>query len=89
VVGKARIVVADHEHERVFEKVAAVDVAKAEGVVCVRLPDLSRPGQRQSVVWSVPATMNAVRELAGQLAAEGIEMVTLESTSDYVRRDGA
>ena len=28
----------DQEHERVFERVAAVDVAKASGVVCLRLP---------------------------------------------------
>jgi transposase len=84
-VSKARIVVKDEEYERVYDKVAAVDVAKAEGVVCARIPDLSRPGQRQSVVWSVPATMNQVRELAGQLAAEGIQKVTLESTSDYWR----
>jgi transposase len=84
-VSKARIVVNDAEYERVYDKVAAVDVAKAEGVVCARIPDLSRPGARQSVVWSVPATMNAVRELAGQLTAEGIQKVTLESTSDYWR----
>jgi transposase len=84
-VSRPRIVVKDEEYERVYEKVAAVDVAKAEGVVCARIPDVSRPGQRQSVVWSVPATTNAVRELAGQLAAEGIQKVTLESTSDYWR----
>ena len=28
----------DAEHERVFERVAAVDVAKAAGVVCTRTP---------------------------------------------------
>jgi transposase len=78
-------VIDDEEHERVFEKVAAVDVAKAEGMVCVRAPHASRPGARQSRVWTVAAAVPAVRELAGQLAAEGIQMVTLESTSDYWR----
>jgi transposase len=33
----------------------------------------------------VDATTNAVLELGGHLAAEGIEKVTLESTSDYWR----
>ena len=33
--------------------------------------------------------MNAVLALADRLVADGIEMVTLESTADYVRREGA
>jgi hypothetical protein len=78
-------VIDDQEHERVFERVAAVDVAKAAGVVCTRTPHPSRPGARRSTVWTVPATLGAVRELAGQLAEQGIEKVTLESTSDYWR----
>ncbi len=78
-------VIEDEEHERVLEKVAAVDVAKAAGVVCTRLPHPHRAGARQSRVWTVPAMMNAVTELADELAAAGIEKVTLESTSDYWR----
>jgi transposase len=78
-------VIDDEEHERVFERVAAVDVAKASGVVCTRAPHPSRPGARQSTVWTVPATMNAVAGLAEQLAAGQVEKVTLESTSDYWR----
>jgi transposase len=75
----------DEEHERVLERVAAIDVAKASGMVCIRAPHPSRPGARQSRVWEVPATMTAVGALAGQLAAQQIQMVTLESTSDYWR----
>jgi transposase len=78
-------VIDDEEHERVFELVAAVDVAKAAGMVCTRAPHPSRPGRRASTVWQVPATMNAVTALAGQLAGLGVQMVTLESTSDYWR----
>jgi transposase len=78
-------VIEDEEHERVWERVAAVDVAKADGVVCVRAPHPSRPGARRSTVWTVTAAMGAVRALAGQLAEEGIQLVTLESTSDYWR----
>jgi transposase len=78
-------VIDDQEHERVFEKVAAVDVAKAPGMVCTRLPHPSRPGARQSTVWTVTATMGAVAALAAQLAGLGIEKVTLESASGYWR----
>jgi transposase len=78
-------VIDDEEHELVLERVAAVDVAKKDGVVCTRRPHPSQPGRRQSVVWTVTATMNAVRELAARLRAERIQKVTLESTSDYWR----
>jgi transposase len=75
----------DQGHERVYERVAAVDVAKAAGMVCIRMPHPSRRGARRSTVWQVPATMNAVAALAADLAGQGIEKVTLESTSDYWR----
>ncbi len=75
----------DEEHEQVVERVAAVDVAKASGMVCTRVPHPSRPGRRRTRVWDVDATTNAIIELGGQLAGEGIEKVTIESTSDYWR----
>jgi transposase len=77
--------IVDEEHEQVVERVAAIDVAKASGMVCVRVPHETRPGRRVSRVWEVPATTRAVTELAGHLAGEGIGKVTVESTSDYWR----
>ena len=73
--------VQDEEYERVWERVAAVDVAKASGVVCTRVPDEARPGWRRTKVWTVAATVNAVTELADHLRCHQIEVVTLESTS--------
>ncbi|MGH3225391.1 MAG: hypothetical protein ACRDPY_43030 [Streptosporangiaceae bacterium] len=78
-------VIDDEEHERVHERVAAVDVAKDSGMVCTRIPHPSRPGARQSTVWTVKARMASIRTLGRQLKRDGIEMVTLESTSDYWR----
>jgi transposase len=78
-------VIDDEEHERVYERVAAVDVAKDSGMVCARTPHPSRPGARRSIVWTVKARTGAVRALGRQLKGDGIEMVTLESTSDYWR----
>jgi hypothetical protein len=66
-VGRPQVI-DDQEHERVFEKVAAVDVAKDSGMVCTRLPHPSRPGTRQSTVWTVRARMGAIRKLGRQLA---------------------
>ena len=75
----------DEEHEQILDRVAAVDVAKASGMVCTRVPHEAQPGKRRTRVWQVEAATNAVLELADHLAAEGIEKVTLESTSDYWR----
>ena len=75
----------DEEHERVHERVAAIDVAKDTGMVCTRTPHPARPGARQATVWTVKARMNAIRALGRQLRKDGIEIVTLESTSDYWR----
>jgi transposase len=77
--------VEDEEHERVWERVAAVDVAKASGVVCTRIPDEDRPGRRKTHVWSVTAALGAVTELGDHLRCEGIQVVTMESTSGYWR----
>jgi hypothetical protein len=78
-------VIDDEDHERVHERVAAIDVAKDSGMVCTRLPHPSRPGARRSTVWTVTARKNAIGQLGRQLVRDGIEVVTLESTSDYWR----
>jgi len=75
----------DEEHEQILERVCAIDVAKAPGKVCTRVPHPSRPGARRTRVWDVDATTNAILELGEHLAGEGIEKVTLESTPDYWR----
>src|SRR6266568_4950363 len=75
----------DEEYEQVVGRVAAVDVAKASGMVCTRVPHPSRPGRRVTKVWEVDATTNAITELADHLVRQGIEKVTVESTSDYWR----
>jgi len=76
---------ADEEHERVWERVAAIDIAKASGVVCTRVPDEGRPGRRKTHVRTVQANSKAVIELGDYLRARQIQVVTLESASDYWR----
>lgn len=79
-------VIPDEDHEVIYERVAAVDVAKASGVVCLRMPDSARPGRFVNRIWDdVPATRARIAELGGELLAAGVQKVTLESTSDYWR----
>jgi transposase len=73
------------EPEELVARVAAIDVAKASGMVCTRVPHPAKPGQRATKVWQVPATTNAIIELAEQLAGQGIQRVVVESTSDSWR----
>jgi transposase len=73
----------DEEREQVLQRVCAIDVAKDSGQVCVRTP--TPGGRRKSTIWVVDATTTAVLGLGEQLAGQRIEMVTLESTSDYWR----
>jgi transposase len=73
------------DHEQIVARVAAIDVAKASGMVGIRVPHPARPGRRVTKVWQVPATTNAIIELAEQLACQGIQRVVVESTSDYWR----
>jgi transposase len=70
------------EHEEIVGRVAAIDVAKASGMVCTRVPHATKAGRRVTSVWQVPSTTNQILELAEQLAGEGIERVVVESTSE-------
>jgi transposase len=79
-------VIPDEDHEVIYERVAAVDVAKASGVVCMRTPDPARPGRFVNRIWdNVPATRARIAELGQELLRCQVQMVTLESTSDYWR----
>ena len=73
------------DEQEIVERVAAIDVAKAAGMVCTRVPHPRVPGKRVTKVWEVASTMRAIDELAEHLVAERVERVVLESTSDYWR----
>jgi transposase len=77
--------IAAEDHEQITERVCAIDVAKGSGKVCTRVPHESAAGRRATNVWDVDATTNAVIELGDDLAGQQIELVTVESTSDYWR----
>jgi transposase len=70
------------DNEEVLERVGSIDVAKASGKVCVRIPGAKR---RITRVWDVGATTGAIMALADELADLRIERVVIEATSDYWR----
>lgn len=75
----------DEEQEQLIERVAAIDVAKASGMVCTRIPHPSVAKRRLARVWEVQATTESIMELADHLVEQRIERVTMEATSDYWR----
>jgi transposase len=73
------------EDEQIVQRVVGIDVAKASGMVCLRVPHETIPGKRVTKVWQVKATTAALVELGDHLRCQGVQRVVLESTSDYWR----
>jgi transposase len=73
------------EHEQLVARVAGIDVAKASGMVCTRVPHDTVAGRRVTKVWEVAADTQSLLELADHLVCQSVERVVLESTSDYWR----
>jgi transposase len=77
--------VEDEDYQLRHEKVAGIDIAKASGMVCLRLPSEEGKDKRYSKVWETGATVPETGDLADELTAAGVELVSMESTSDYWR----
>jgi transposase len=77
--------VEDEDYQLRHERVAGIDVAKAKADVCTRLPPAREGGRRASRVEEVAATAPAILALAARLLSDGVELVVMESTSDYWR----
>ena len=72
------------DDEQIIERVAALDIGKAEIVCCIRLP--AADGERRAQEVSTHSTMvTSLCELANRLVGLGIERVVMEATSDYWR----
>lgn len=69
------------DEEQIVERVAALDIGKAELVCCVRVP--GPRGQRMQEVRTVPTMTADLLGLADWLAGLGVTRVVMEATSDY------
>ena len=71
------------DEPEIVERIAALDVGKAEVVCCVRVPG---PGaQRMQEVRTVSTMTAALLGLGDWLAELGVSRVVMEATSDYWR----
>ena len=69
------------EHEEIIERVAGLDIGKAELVCCVRIPG---PGKRRQQEVTTHSTMTrSLLALADRLRELGVTRVVMEATSDY------
>src|SRR5436305_10247509 len=73
----------DTDEPEIIERVAALDVGKAEVVCCARVP--GPRGQRMQEVRKVSTMTAALLGLADWLADLGVTRVVMEATSDYWR----
>lgn len=69
------------DDEQIIERVAALDIGKAEVVCCVRLP--AGGGKRRQEVSTHSTMVGALSELAQRLVELRVERVVMEATSDY------
>jgi transposase len=73
----------DTDQLEVIERVAALDVGKAEVVCCARIPGPG--GRRMQEVRTVTTMTAALLDLGDWLASLGVTRVVMEATSDYWR----
>jgi transposase len=71
------------DEAEIIERVAALDVGKAEVVCCVRVPGPG--GRRMQEVRTTSTMTSALLALGDWLASLGVTRVVMEATSDYWR----
>jgi transposase len=79
------VFVASSDDEQIIERVAALDIGKAEIVCCVRLPAPDGRKRRVQEVSTHSAMVPSLCELANRLVELGVRRVVMEATSDYWR----
>jgi hypothetical protein len=78
-----RVLEETQDREEIIERVAALDIGKAELVCCVRVPDEGRPGRRLQEVKTYRTMTGSLLRLADRLRCLGVTRVVMEATSDY------
>ena len=71
------------DREEIIERVAALDIGKAELTCCVRVPREGRPGRRLQEVETYSTMTGSLLRLADRLRCLGVTRVVMEATSDY------
>ena len=71
------------DEEQIIDRVAALDIGKAELVCCVRVPGAGGAKRRMQEVSTHTTMTRSLGELANHLVDLGVERVVMEATSDY------
>jgi len=68
---------------QIIERIAALDIGKAEVVCCVRVPDPKNPGKRLQEVSTHTTMTRSLLLLGDRLRQAGVTRVIMEATGDY------
>jgi transposase len=79
------VFVESDDDEQIIERVAALDIGKAEIVCCIRLPATDGGKRRVQEVSTHSTMVPSLCELANRLVELGVQRVVMEATSDYWR----
>jgi transposase len=77
------MLITTQDNEEIIERVAALDIGKAELVACVRVPSPDRPGRRAQEITTYSTMTRSLLGLADRLGELGVTRVVMEATSDY------
>lgn len=69
--------------EEIIERVAALDIGKAELVACIRVPNPDSPGRRSQEITTYSTMTRSLLGMADRLHELGVTRVVMEATSDY------
>lgn len=72
-----------HDREEIIERVAALDIGKAELACCVRVPREGRPGRRLQEVETYSTMTRSLLGMSDRLRSLGVTRVVMEAASDY------
>src|ERR1035441_2892217 len=75
-----------HEEPLFCQRVAGLDIARAEVEVTIRVPSDTSSGRRQQETRTFGTTRRELLELADWLRSRGVTKVGMEATSDYWKR---
>jgi transposase len=71
------------ETEEIIQRVAALDIGKAELTCCVRVPSPGKRGRRAQEVRTYQTMTRSLLVMVDRLAELGVTQVVMEATSDY------
>jgi transposase len=83
--GGGRVLEETNDTEELIERVAALDIGKAELVCCIRVPGQGNRGRRLQEVRTYQTMTRSLLVLADRLGELGVTRVVMEATSDYWR----